>query len=406
VRTIKTMGFAIAVALALTAFVGATSASASEFQTPGVGQAVKTNWNGSPVGIKSHTLKLGNDWFSCSNSSFSGEMEGPAAKEITVAPTLSGCVVNSWPASWTMNGCKFRLHPGTGTENQTVGTLDIVGCEKPMTASNESCKFEIGNQSGIGTVEYKNVLLSPSTITAVANLNSITYSRVNFNGCLNTGTFNNGTYSGEWTIKGSVPGSGLPREIKVFGTASPPPPTKFAAEEAPVTIAGVDNVSRKRMYLGGAGSLVCEGYSLNGASASASSASITLVPTYSKCTFNTVSIPDSSVSAGGCSYVLYPNGKLDIAGATCASNPITVSRPGCVITIGPQTGLTGFSYVNEGSGKLRTVSMSGVASSVMKFTAVGANCNGEGVFTNSNLFSTSKLSATNSSGGVQGLSVE
>ena len=152
--------------------------------------------------------------------------------------------------------------------------------------------------------------------------------------------------------------------------------------------------------------LRCVNHALNGTSSSISVSSITLTPSYSVCTMGEQEIPDSSVRMGGCSYVYYANGKFDIAGATCASSPITIERPGCVLTIGPQSGLSGnLAYANEGSGKLRKVSISGAAEG-FTYTFTGVGCPAQGTFTGGTIRGTSTLSATNSGGQAQGISIE
>jgi hypothetical protein len=413
VKSIRTLGIAAVMALALTAFAGAGSASAaSVFENPGAGAADTTTWNGERVGTN-HKLVLGPDIysadiFSCSTVPISGQIMGQKASELAVTTTLGGCTWNQGGlgAAWTMNGCKYRLRPGAGTENQTVGTLDIVGCEKPMTFNSYGCKIEIGNQSGLGTVTYKSVEIEKTwTVEAIASLSGITYTRYGPGVCVGSGgTFSNGTYTGSWTVTGNRAGK-VP--VKVFGTAAPAP-TKFAAEEAPVTIAGVRTGTNTKQFspLNGYG-VSCKGYTLSGTSASVTSGAITLTPAYKECTVAGEAVPDSYVSTGGCSYVFHANGEFDIAGATCASKPITITGAGCIVTIGPQSGLSGFTYVNEGSGKLRTVSMSGMTpEGSLTSTYTGPSCFQPGTFKYGRVFSNAKLTATTSLGGMQGLSVE
>jgi hypothetical protein len=390
----------IAVALALTALVGVAQASANNFKT----EVEPETWSGSRVG-REHQLVLGaseGESLACSKVSFSGETKNKSVGELTVTPELNGCSYLGTEVGWATHGCKYRFHPGKG--EQLVGSMDIVGCEKPMTLSVPGCTTEIGNQKGLGTVEYKNVGTgSTRTVTMVANLASLTYTRTG-TGCFGaTGTFHNGTYSGEWTAKGTA--SGSQRSVEVEATP-PAPNTVFAAEEAPVTIAGLNSENLKRFAEISGNGVRCENYALSGTSASVTPESITLTPVYKGCTVGGEAVPNGFVSAGGCSYVLHANGKFDIAGATCASKPMTITRAGCVVTIGPQSGLSGFfSYTNEGSGKLRAVSMSGFLSDVT-YTAVGPSCLQLGTFSTGGIDSVSKLTATNSIGVTQGISVE
>jgi hypothetical protein len=404
------MGIAVAMALALTAFVGAASASASVFQTEGAGATDITKLTGTR-GVKAHVLGLGNESFSCETVGFSGQWEGAEVSEATVTPELSGCV--NFPYSsvgWQMNGCKYRFHPGTGTTTQTVGTVDIAGCEKPMSINTGGCIREIGNQNGIGTVEYKDTTVEGHTVVMViAKMTGITYSRNTSGACPGSGgTFNNGTYTGEWKMAGSGGAKNAPMNIKVLGTP-PPPPTHFTAEEAPVTIVGTGSTElpKRIVPLGGNG-VTCTKYTLNGTMASTSATTITLVPTYKECTVNTEPVPDGFVNAGSCSFVFHLNGELDVVGAECASKPLSATRAGCIATIGPQSGLVGFGYANllPGSGKSRSVSMSGNTGEHVTYNVTGPSCFMLGTFGNGRILSNAELKATNSKGEAQGLWLE
>lgn len=397
-KTFKTLGVATAMALALIAFVGASAASANWFKS----DVESETWSGSRAG-KNHTLNLGGEVFSCEKVSFSGTASSKSTGAITTTPELGSCAwINGFVVGWATNGCKYRFHAGPGSELK--GTVDITGCEKPMTMSSAGCTITIPNQSGLGPVTYKNVAGSPKTVTAIAALTSITYTRSGVCGAGSAGTYSNGTYSGEWTVKGLL--SGIPVGVEVEAT-SPAPPSLFTAEEAPVTLSG-SNLSSATYFKAIGGSLTsCKSYSLSGSSASASTSTITLTPTFKECTVGGEVVPDGNVSAGGCSYVFHANGTFDIAGATCASNPITVKRTGCVSTIGPQSGISSeFTYTNQGSGKLRTVAIGGSSGANITYTSVGASCASEGTLSTGRILSSVTQSASNSGGAQQGLSIE
>ncbi len=397
-KRLKILGGAIAMALALTALIGAPAASANWFKSAGEPET----WSGSRAG-KNHTLNLGGEVFSCENTSFSGTASSKSVREITTTPELGNCVwVNGTVVGWATNGCKYRFHAGPGSELK--GTVDITGCEKPMTMSAAGCTITIPNQSGLGPVTYKNVTGSPKTVTAVAALTSITYTRSGVCGSGSAGTYSNGTYSGEWTVKGLL--SGVPANVEVEAT-SPAVPSLFAAEEAPVTLSG-SNLSSATYFKAIGGNLTsCKNYSLSGSSASASASTITLTPTFKECTVGGEAVADGNVSAGGCSYVFHANGVFDIAGATCASNPMKVVGAGCTSTIGPQSGIASeFTYTNQGSGKLRTVAIGGSSGAKITYTSVGSSCASEGTLSTGRILSSVTLSATNSGGAQQGLSVE
>lgn len=403
----KTVGIAIGMVLALTAFVGATSASANFFKA---GVEPET-WSGSLAG-KNHTLLFADNFgnseqIACSGVAFSGETTIKTLSDVTVTPQLGGCNYLGFSVGWTINGCKYRFHPGAGPA--LAGTMDIVGCEKPMQFQVSTCVMEIGNQSGLSGVEYKNVGAGTS-VTVIAKLTGIKYTR---SGCPNgfSGTFYKGSYTGEWTVKGTTSG-GAASTVSVESTSAAPF-TKFAAEEAPVTIASTDNRAEnvKRITAGLPGVLYCESFALNGSSASATPEAVTLTPAYKKCKIGSAGeiVPEGYVSSGGCSYVFHANGTFDIAGGTCASNPMTITAPGCIATIGPQSGLSvaGSSYANVGSGKLRTVSLlnQGRIEGVT-YSDTGVKCANQGTFTNGVIYVTANFTATNSKGEPQGFSIE
>jgi hypothetical protein len=392
VKSIKTLGIAAAAALALIAFVGAASASAATYFKS---QTEPEIWSGSLSG-KPHTLVL-NDGLSCSRVFFSGEATSQMSEDLTVTPELGECNFRNTARNWQMHGCKYRFH--------TNATMDIVGCVTPMEllVPESGCSIKIGNQSGLGTVHYANVGAG-SSVTMSAHLTNMEYTRSA--PCGYGGTFKDGTYTGEWTVKGSTLG-GAPASVEVASTPPPPPPpfTQFAAEEAPVTIGGTGSGKRASAIAGNV--LQCKSYVLSGTSTSVTSESLTLTPTYKECTVGGEAEPNSSVTSGGCSYVFHANGKFDIAGANCGSEPITIARVGCVVTIGPQSGIyTGFTFTNEGSGTLRSVSIAGATTESVTYTATGPNCLVVGTNSTGRIFGAAILTAAKASGGPQGLWIE
>jgi hypothetical protein len=402
VKSIRTLGIAVVMALALTAFAGAGTASASEFRSPGAGAGL-TTWDGSRTGAN-HTVSVGNgEKISCSNVSFSGNMLGETFPQITVTPELSGCIWKGAGVSWAMHGCKYRFDAGVGYASQPMsGTLDIVECETPMSVELSGCKVSIGNQNGIGTVEYVNGLVEGHKVVyAKAKLGGLTYTRT---GCTGSGTFGSGEYNGEWIVKGTRNGSPVAVEVEPGG------PSRFAGEEAPLTITGSSAKDAGFLIFPGLSSLRCTEHTLSAASAVAAPESITVTPVYKGCVF--LGQPEGTggktqQSMGGCSYVLHASGGFDIVGATCASNPITISALGCIVTVGPQShGSNLLTYTNGGSTKGRSVTSGGE----MPFIeySKSATCPGGGKkgATDGIYKSVDRFTATNSGGLQQGFWVE
>ena len=404
-KSIKTLGIATAMALALIAFAGAGAASASKFINTGGGT---TNLSGSIYGAK-HELKLGGEGFLCKNVAFSGQVVGEEPVEIVASPELSAC---EWQPpnlyNWKMNGCKFRFNPGFGTSGtgESIGSMDIVGCEKPMSiASSPSCEVTIGNQKYLGTVKYRNINAEKEILIG-AKLTGITYTRTT--GCPSAaGTYSNGTYTGEWVMKGSFVGGGQ-RPIRVEASSEPSTHKAFSTEEAPVTITGANPSPNALMNIGGNGSVNCGEHKLSGAAATVTPTSVTVTSTYGNCEF--LGRP-TTVSMGGCSYVLRASGGFEIAGATCASNPITLTTTPtmsgsiCKATFGPQSGTSGLTYENVGSGKSHGVITGGVSGGLTT-TVTGAFCANQGTFSTSTYKDIETLTAFNSGGKQQGFAVE
>ena len=397
-------------ALALTALVGASSASANTFNT----SVETTKWSGGLIG-KNHQLKFLDEvgflnTFTCTGASFSGETTAKTNGEILVTPTLSGCSYLGNPVIWHMNGCKYRLLPGGPVGLQLIGKVDIVGCETAMDGEVPgSCMITVGNQKGIGTVQYVNgEEAGKKVVTAIFNLTGIQFTT---HWCAQgqVGTFYGGTYNpGEWKIKGTTSGG---TATDVWVESSPlPPPSVFSAEEAPLTVTGTDTGMKLRIGNGFAGhNLSCGSYTLKGTSVTGLNESLAMTPIWKECTVGGFKVPDEFINAFGCHFVLYPSGKFEVAGKECAEYPMFINRPGCIATIGPQVIPAEFTYTNQGSGKLRTISMAGTTvKGQLTATFMGPWCYVQGTHKGAEvkLYSPSKLVATNSLGKQQGISIE
>jgi hypothetical protein len=393
VKRSKKITLAILATLALTAVMGTASASASKFNV----SAAPATLSGSLLG-KSHSLKLStgelSEIYTCTGVAFSGQATEKSFSQFSVNPELSGCSHSTFNNDkWTMNGCKFQFEAGL---SGTSGKMYIVGCAQPMVNNAGGCINEIGNQAVTGQVQYANI--SSSTVRLQVSMSGITFTRKG-GPCWSgpTGTFNGGTYTGEWTL--SSAGNTVQYE-----STSPPPPTKFAVEEAPATITGT-STNTKALSFPENGALTCGTVTHSGTMPALTATSITVVPKYQNCSlsFNgfTYPVPDEYISAGGCSFELPYAGGINIVGAKCAAEPFTVTRPSCLITMGPQSVGTGFTYASSGAGKERKVSRGGTLSG-LTYTATGVGCSSPGTFSTGIDRSTFSYSAKNSKGEAQG----
>lgn len=393
-NSIKTMGLITAMALALAAFVGIAPASAAIFEVPGAGSEVTTKWNGVPAG-KSHALKFGSDSFKeCSGLSLlSGEMKGESASELSLSlsPEFK-CFRMGFTVNLKTGTCKFRLNPGTGSGNPIVGTLDIVGCTKPITFESPGCYYEIGNQNGLGSVTYtRSESEGFQSVKVAASLTGITYTQQNGGNCnsghVGNGTFSDGTYTGEWTVR----------------------PAHFSAESAPAYIKGTKSTI-KIFGFAEVGSLTCQKFESTGEIGTVNSESAVLTANaLSGCSGLGES---TTASMGGCSFRYTGSGGFQVVGATCATNPITVKNTlvgqECTITVGPQALQSGLTMTNEGSGNSRVVQITAPVGSVksVQYTAAGPHCVKTGTFSNGAYKQSLSLSAITSMGGSQGLWIE
>ena len=392
-RIIKALGGATAMALCLIAFVGVASASADVFKVsiePG-------KWNGVRSG-EQQRLNFG-ETYECTNASFTGETKTKSFEKQTVSPELGKCLFRGVSyVNWTMNGCKYVFHAGGGS-----GTMDIAGCEKPMTVEASGCRIEIGNQGGLGPVTYKNSAKLGETITASAGLSGITYTR---SGCASwpNGTFSNGTYSGSWTISDSTT-TGIPGETWIE-SAAVPPISHFSLEEAPATLAASSIGVAQRITSTPGMETSCESFTLNGTATGTSSETLTLFPTYKHCTIGGKAVADNYIGSS-CNFVIHANGKFDIAGTEdCTNGKLSMTGDGCSVQFPPQTGLSGVTYSRQGWGKQRTITLGGTVTG-LKYTTGGPFCSkGQGTFNDGTISLSGTLKATNSGGVTQGISME
>jgi hypothetical protein len=144
---------------------------------------------------------------------------------------------------------------------------------------------------------------------------------------------------------------------------------------------------------------LCARTSLHGSMAAKTAESLTIVEKPFECA------PFATVRTGECDFVLHASGGFDIGGgAACAAKPIEIEwgTGACLIKIGPQSGLSGISYANGGSGTSRDVTATFNVTGI-HFTRIGAICGGSGTYVNGELTQILTLKADVFGGGQQGL---
>jgi hypothetical protein len=203
-RTIKVSALA-ALALIAIGAVGATSAQAGEF-TAGEYPATITGQN---VGIHELTTELG--VMEC-EVKFHGELAA-ASEDLTLAPAYgTGCVIGGLEVHVDMNGCDYLFHAGaTLALDEVEGSMDVkcpVGAEIEFAiTSMVVCHMSIAEQVGLGDVTYTDRTMAKD-VDFDFDLEGLSY-ELGLT-CPVSGTYANGTYEGEATVRGHGMMGGTP----------------------------------------------------------------------------------------------------------------------------------------------------------------------------------------------------
>ncbi len=210
----RSLGQLAIMALALTAFLGISSASASTFkaeQLPVVPRGENT---------EALTLYTAAGVLECGEWLLNGN-EQEAGESLTMAapPSHPACSLNGLEVAVSTDGCEFRFKAGSEVEIapeyfESQGTMDIVGCksETGMGVNADGlCTITIPPQTGIGPVHYENagegrwrsVMATLAATNVEANLEGF---------WCGFGRETNGGYLGAWRVKGTD-GSGNPQGL-------------------------------------------------------------------------------------------------------------------------------------------------------------------------------------------------
>jgi len=120
-KSIKTLGLLAISALALVAFVGTASASASVFKAGAVGKKLTT------VTLSQHIFKITGAEVKCSLSDFEGETEALESESQTVHPVYKECEAFGFKegVSVTTTGCEYTFNANTTPE---MGAVTVKNC--------------------------------------------------------------------------------------------------------------------------------------------------------------------------------------------------------------------------------------------------------------------------------------
>jgi len=172
-------------------------------------ESFPTTLKGEQVGTDSFTVNAGT--VKCTEITYSGTLNSEAAS-VELAPTYGGCTAFGFVNTpIDPNGCKYRFNSESKVEaDKVTGSVDVVCPEsKKITITAFNCEVGVASQTGRKTVTYTDTTAaSPKKdIDISVSLSGLAYSQTSksFPGC-STGSFTNGTYKGETTLKGASGG--------------------------------------------------------------------------------------------------------------------------------------------------------------------------------------------------------
>jgi hypothetical protein len=215
---LKTLGLAAMAALALTAMVGVSSASATEFHATG-----STTLTG-VVGENNHVLTIEGSSQTCNNVVFSGTAAASGTSETTTLhPSYSNCtsfgIINS---VINTHSCNYMFNANTNT--MALEHCSNVNGTGPITivalSGFGNCRTEIADRSvngvainqAINNQTFINMGTTGSntaTLTWKSAATNIVVNVTESNGVcpINTGVKNNVTYNGNTGIMGATGGT-------------------------------------------------------------------------------------------------------------------------------------------------------------------------------------------------------
>jgi hypothetical protein len=350
VKRIRNLSLAVLAALAVTAAVGAASASAApEFAAGKYGATITSSVvTEQQIGLQTGTMP-------CSTSSQAGEL-GAQSKTLWLNPT-SSCSYLGYAEPVKMNGCAFVLHPGVETSPGSFGgTFDIscpAGNSIEVGTAGSACIATIEPKTGL-SASFQNVGSgSTATVKFTAAAAGLKHTQVSGKFCT-PGTYENGTLTGSWALKATNGGvqTGLRLTQKGAISISGTPP-KLTGASYPIGLDGVQKGTHTFSLQ--FGKATCEGVTFSSGPLGNTS-ELPMGAEYSSCLFAGIS---ATVRMNNCKYVVNIENAgppyTGVATISCigGSKIEIVASPGkpkCTVTIGEQTtNAGGVSLTNEAS---------------------------------------------------------
>lgn len=398
-KRLKVLGAGVIMTLALTALLGASSASASQFRSEIYPVAV------SGEQVASQKITTSGGITKCSTATLAGSVTA-ASSALSVTPTYSGCkAFGQEGVTIKLNSCHYTFH-STNESAPYTGTMDVA-CENPwevieINVAPTGCKVAIPVQSALASIAFANTGVGTGrSITATWNVSGLKYTE-SVSGCLGKERGKqreDGTYVGSTSLKAAA-GHGLYLANEQQEEGAP----FFRAESYPATVKAVANEVKLSTNKG---SMACG--TINGAG--------TLTGPLSKFEMGATWVNGCTlaghlytVAMNGCSFVTQVSGGSPfpgLLGVTCGEvgKAITMTYEGCVISLPPQQGVA-LTITNNGTGSTRGVQAKSSAEN-LTYTIGPINCGiTPGTFSNGILLSTWQLSGFTAEGLQQGVWVE
>ncbi len=373
VKRLKFVALAAVLALALTAALGASSASAAGFEAHNTTTGTAEYPASVSGGAGNQAFSLGSFQFFNCYLGFSGSMEHRSRSLATTLPCEDPYHLKYFHA----NNCSFSF----SAVSETSGTLGVGGTkctaiELETKIGGTNCKLSIPVQSGVSGASFKNLSGSPDKVEISIGATTIAYTSEGGYGCPSKGAHSDGSWSGGWTVSAEKAGKALDlTAVSSLGSGIVLEGGKFVAERYPLLVAG-DQSSATTFASKGMGTVSCAAGHYEAEPTSSNSA-LAVGVDLSGCsdslgrsvTFNANGCylePNASGSGGVC-----PEGSKGFEFQILnGSNKVV-----CTTIFNTQSGLSGFGYTNVGSGDESGIQVSMNLNSV-SFTSSGGllNC--------------------------------
>jgi len=204
VSPIRKVTFAAIVLLAGFGAV-ASQAAASVFEAGNFPAAISGEQS------EAHVFNFGEVKVTCSHATFAGELEAQL-ETLTLSPTYTECK-STTAVTVSANGCSYIFKVSKKVEeNRFSGSVDVscpIGKAMAFTSAFGLCEAQIGSQTGLAEVTYKNnTSATPKNLKVEEKLTALHYTVTkNSGGCFpGTGEKTNGTLIAISTLKASVGG--------------------------------------------------------------------------------------------------------------------------------------------------------------------------------------------------------